>query len=88
MTCPPSSLQVLREWVGVVMLQLTVELPPGAFAPGGPIAPECGGLLAPSLSQQLGLGIRGEHLVFEELIPEPAIARLDKPFSHGDPGSM
>jgi len=33
---PPLSVQALWELVDVVMLQFPVELPPGAYAPGGP----------------------------------------------------
>ena len=38
LTWPPLLVQALSELVGVVMLQLLVELPPGAYAPGGPSA--------------------------------------------------
>ena len=38
--------------------------------------PECVVLPAPSISQELSLGSRGEQLGVEELIPEPAIERF------------
>ena len=60
------------------MLQLLVELPPGAYAPGGPNAAGMCVLQAPAISQQLSLWSRGEQLGVEELIPEPPVERFGK----------
>jgi hypothetical protein len=59
--------------VDVVKLQLPVELPPGAYAPGEPNAACIFFLLpAPAISQELSLWSRGEQLGVEELIPQAA----------------
>ena len=53
-----------------------LELPPGAYAPGGTNgATECC-TPAPTIGQALGLRHRGEQLSVEELIVEPAIERF------------
>jgi hypothetical protein len=78
------------------MLQLLVELPPGAYAPGGQMQPELIVLPAPTIGQDLSLRSDGKQLGIEEHNPEPAVVDavdrssydLTKPFSHGDPGSM
>jgi len=86
------------------MLQLPVELPPRAYAPGGPNE-ACrrnrvklmGVVLpAPAIGQDLSFRSCGEQLGIEEFIPKPAVVDeverssydSEKLFSHEDPGSM
>jgi len=61
-----------------VVLRQLVELPPGAYAPGGPNEASSFLLPPPAISQGLGPGHGGEQLDVQELIPEPAVERLAK----------
>jgi hypothetical protein len=80
----------------VVMLQLRVELPPGASAPGGPSAAYLSCTLSADIRQDLRFRSRGEQLGIEEFITQPAVvgeverSSYDSanPFSYGDLGAM
>ena len=60
------------------MLQLLVEMPPGAYAPRGPNVALTRCIPAPAISQELSLGSCGEQLGVAELIPESSVERFCK----------
>ena len=61
-----------------IKLQIHFELPPGAYAPGGPNVADCFLLPAPAVNQVLSLGSRGEQFGVEEFITEPSVERFGK----------